>query len=672
MDPLYEYNIESFLFECISDSLIVLDTDSRVIHANETAEVLFSLGKPDAYRGSSLLKYLDGETAQFVGEKLTKAIKQKQAVYYDLFLELHGGRWFDVRLYPSADRAVLLLRDITAKKQVEEKIDLQNKKLLLLSEAANHILVSQEPGELLDALFMELTRYLDLDVYINYMFNEKTNRLELMYHHGIKETDAEDLRYLDLGIAVCGEVARDCVRIVEEHIEESERPRTQLVREMGIKAYASYPLISGGKMLGTLSFGTRSRVCFSEEELELLDTICTQVAAMFERTLLIMELTKKKEEAEAANSVKNNFLSMMSHELRTPLNSIIGFSQVLLDDLAEPLTYRQNQKVSKVLKSSRHLLNLINDLLELVKSGSDADDIKRVSLPVESIVNDSLRIIQPQGKAKGIRIYDRTQACSHIHVLANATKVNQVMLNLLENAIKYTPAGGKVSISCSVEGKELRLSISDNGEGIPDHEQKKIFDPFYRIFNLESNIEGTGIGLTLVKQLVQQMGGRIGVESAHGYGSSFWFSLPIDSQKVSYGFKTDQQSNVALNLDGMDGKILYIDDNQDDLALLEAIFESQSAVQFITVLTGNEGLERMTEPASPNLILLDIHLADIHGFDVLDKLKKDPVTREIPIIAISADTSVETRARAKELGINEYLTKPLDLKELLLNIRNYL
>jgi PAS domain S-box-containing protein len=672
MNSIDVTQIESFLIECISDSLIVVDRELNLVYANEEAKELFSLKQPERCYGSHFLQLLDKGPAEIIGEKLLKARQQNEAVYFDLYLDRKERLWFDVHLYPSEKGATILLRDITAKKQVEETIEQQNNKLRILSEAANQILVKQEPGELLESLFKELNSYLDLDVYINYMFKENTKRLELMYFHGIDEQDAEDIRYLDLGMAVCGTVARDQVRIVVENIEESTDPRVRIVKELGIKTYASYPLLSGGKLLGTLSFGSRNRTSFREEELELLDTICSQLAIMFEHTLLIMELTKKKEEAEAANAVKSNFLSMMSHELRTPLNSILGFAQILQDDSSEPPTIRQNQKLSKILKSSRHLLNLINDLLELVKSGVHDQEVKKESLSVESIVNDSLKILQLQGKEKDIRIYDRTHSCSHIHVLANRTKVNQILLNLLENAFKYTPAGGQVLIACQVEGQKLKFSVTDNGVGIPKKEQDKIFEPFYRIFHLENNIEGTGIGLTLVKQLVEQMGGSVGVKSALGFGSSFWFTLPIDGEKVSYDHTYETRGNKELVLDGLDGKILYIDDNYNDLSLLEAIFENHSRVQFISVLTGKEGMSQVTETVPPNLILLDIHLVDIHGFEVLRKLKNDPATRDIPIIAISADTSQETKSRATELGVCEFLTKPLDLTELLMTIRKYL
>jgi len=672
MPSIHFSNKESFLLECISDSLVCIDKDLQIIYANETACSLLCVpGIKECY-GSVLVDALDKKTAGALQDQVCKAMDQGKHLHFEINAGADSKKWHEVHVYPSADGATLLFHDITAKKQVEYTIENQNKQLRLLSEAANHILLKSEPGELLDSLFKELEGHLNLDVYINYMFNEDTKRLELMYYQGIDQSIAEDIHFLDLGEAVCGCVARDRVRIVEEQIDESFHPRVLLVKELGLKAYACYPLMSAGKALGTLSFGSRSRSSFTEDELDLLQTICTQVASMLDRILLNDELSKKKEEAEAANAVKTNFLSMMSHELRTPLNSIIGFAQILQEDESDPLTYRQEQKVGKILNSSRHLLNLINELLELGKTNSGGPVFKKEAISVESIVQEPLRIIQPQVHQKRIRVYDRSQAYSYIHVLADATRVNQVMLNLLGNAVKYTPSGGKIVISCIKEGTNIKFTITDNGDGIPSQEQELVFEPFYRIFQQDGDIEGTGIGLTLVKQLVKQMGGDIGLKSALGYGSSFWFTLPIDSKHISYGDHSDQPLKPRVDLSDAKGKIIYIDDNRNDLALLEMVFEKYPQVQLIPALSGHEGIGFAAGANPPDLILLDIHISDINGFDVVKKLKNDPFTREIPIIAVTADTSMETVQKMEELGIRDYLTKPLDFRELFMGIKKYL
>jgi len=673
MPSIYRSDKESFLLECISDSLVCIDQHMKIIYANEAAISLFDLSALEKYYGIVLVDRLDNHTALIMQNKIGKAMKQGKALHFELNLLIEKSKWHDVHLYPSDEGATIIFQDITARKKIEDTLENQNRKLRLLSDTANHMLLKNEPGELLDSLFKELADYLDLDVYINYMYNESTKRLQLMHYQGIDSSVAEDIHYLDLGEAVCGCVARDRVRIVEEQIDQSDHPRTMLVKELGIKAYACYPLLTGDKALGTLSIGSRTRSHFTEEELELLQKICNQVARMLDRILLNAELIKKKEEAEEANAVKTNFLSMMSHELRTPLNSILGFAQILLGDESDPLTYRQEQKVSKIMNSSRHLLNLINELLELGKTNAKMPVFKKKSISVESIVQEPLRIIQPQISEKRIRVYDRSQGYSYVHVLADVTRVNQVMLNLLGNAVKYTPSGGKVIISTAKEGSNMKFTITDNGEGISNQEQEKVFEPFYRIFNEENDVEGTGIGLTLVKQLVKQMGGDIGLKSALGYGSSFWFTLPIDSKHISYGDSYDQSEEKRVDLSGVYGKILYIDDNRNDLALLDMVFEKYPMLQLIPALSGSEGLILAArENNRPDLILLDIHISDIHGFEVMKELKQNPHTRDIPIIAVTADMERETIVKVGELGVRDYLTKPLDFTELFMGIKKYL
>ncbi|EWG11542.1 ATP-binding protein [Cytobacillus firmus] len=662
---------DAFLLERISDGLIGLGSDHGILYMNEQAKKLLNIAGEEMTSGHTLGDLLDQDSALFMQNKISKASVQHETLHFEMEMKQPSVKWLSIHLYPADTGTTILLRDNTSRKLVESSIENQNKKLMLLSEAANHILSKREPGELLDALFRELSEYLDLDVYFNYMINDSKGCLELMNYQGISREDAQDMHFLDLGEAVCGTVARDRERIIAENIDFSPDPKVSFIKGQGIKAYACHPLISYGKLIGTLSFGSRSRTNFTEDELDLLQTLCNQVAITLDRTLLILELTKKKEEAERASSAKSDFLSMMSHELRTPLNSIIGFAQILSDDCGEPVSFRQSEKVGKILNSSRHLLNLINDLLDLVKIEAGKPILNKESLRVESFIHNTLKMILPQARAKNIRIYDQTQSCSHIHVKADPTRINQILLNLLENAVKYSEAGGKIIISADIEDNKLKISVADSGFGIPEDLHEHIFEPFYRIFNQEKNIEGTGIGLTLVKQLIMQMGGTIGINSEPGSGSCFWFTLPISRESILPIEEYTITESQLIDLCSLSGKVLYIDDNRNDLALLETIFEKQENVRLISSADGKEGVG-IAADRFPDLILLDIHMPDFHGLKVVEKLKNDAVTCDIPIIAISADSSRETINRARECGVSDYLTKPIDIKLLLKKIGEYL
>ncbi|WP_413305861.1 HAMP domain-containing sensor histidine kinase [Bacillus sp. 1P10SD] len=260
-----------------------------------------------------------------------------------------------------------------------------------------------------------------------------------------------------------------------------------------------------------------------KRKLDLIFTICQQLATTLERTFLIAELTEKKEEAEKANQAKSEFLSMISHELRTPLNSIMGFAQILEMDQRDPLSAGQKDKVQKLLKSSRHLLSLINDMIDITrtKTGTLAFQVEPVA--IGSMVSECVKMIRSLADRKGIHV---TSTCDEVMIHTDLKRVTQIVLNLLANAVKYTPPNGQVKVTCEPQGESIKLIVSDTGIGIPPQEQEKIFAPFYRIFNRDVNIEGAGIGLTIVKQFVEELQGEVGVKSEPGKGSRFWFTIP--------------------------------------------------------------------------------------------------------------------------------------------------
>jgi PAS domain S-box-containing protein len=509
--------------ERISDGVLSVDLEGQITYINQPAVQLLEMAE-EAYSGKLLTQLIAENMANGLELKITQAIRQQTDSHFELQTE--SSHWLEAHIYPSEDGVTVLIRDITPKKQIENTIQVQHEKLLLLTEAANHLFYKKEPKVLLDALFQDLAEYLDLDVYFNYLYDPEKNKIRLMNYSGIPEETAKEIEWLELGEAVCGCVARDRKRIVAEQIDTSDAPRVQIVKGWGIKAYACHPLMSYGKLIGTLSFGSSKRSHFTEEELDLIFTISQQVATTLERTFLIAELTEKKEEAEKANQAKSEFLSMISHELRTPLNSIMGFAQILEADQREPLTPGQKDRVQKLLKASRHLLVLINDMIDLARTKTGQRAIQVESVNIGSIVEESVKMIRSIADHKGVHI---TSACQTGTIQTDSKRITQVLLNLLSNAVKYTPQSGHVIVTCEpLQDQRIKITVSDTGIGISQQEQEKIFAPFYRIFNKDMNIEGAGIGLTIVKQLVEELQGEVGVESEPGKGSRFWFTIPTE------------------------------------------------------------------------------------------------------------------------------------------------
>lgn len=452
----------------------------------------------------------------------------------------------EVEVCPIPDGLMIFLRDNTSEKEVEAAIQENLKTLALLTETANDLILKERPKEILDTLFKNLSIYLDLDVYFHYIIDDQKQNLNLMNFQGIPDSIAENIKQVELGEHICGCAARDKSIIIEEDVEHSFNPKVELIQSLGIKAYACHPLISHSGIIGTLSFGSKQRTTFTQNELELIQKICDQVAVTLERLFLITELQEKnlklnasndqliaaKNEADKANKAKTDFLSMMSHELRTPLNSILGFAQLLVINEENPLNDNQKNKVDKILNASRHLLTLINEILDLVRIEFGKPLIKLASVDAPLIISESIKMIKPFADSKNIQILNHTLHADVPNIRSDAVRLNQIILNLLSNAIKYNQHDGHIFINCETFLNEVTITITDTGYGIPQKEQGRIFEPFYRSADYSSLVEGTGIGLSLVQQLVTEMGGSVGLESAVGIGSTFWIRFPIETAGI--------------------------------------------------------------------------------------------------------------------------------------------
>ena len=382
---------------------------------------------------------------------------------------------------------------------------------------------------------------------------------------------------------------------------------------------------------------------------------------MTDRKAAQVVLEEARDEAQRANAAKSEFLSRMSHELRTPLNAILGFGQ-LLEMQAQ--TDRQRENVSHILSGGRHLLDLINEVLDISRIESGKIELTIAPIKVADVFNEASALIQPLAARRNVRIGRCVgNACDGV-VEADRQRLHQVVLNLLSNAVKYNRTGGTVSVSCDLatEAGQLRLSVSDTGPGIESADLAKLFTPFERLGAERSGIEGTGIGLALSKRLVEAMGGTIGVESVPGRGSTFYCELPAIGNPAG---TTDAAAEPkAQNLAAVGPAVLYIEDNPSNFALVEQVFELQRpSIRLLGAMLGQLGLD-MAREHLPELILLDLHLPDVAGEEVLRQLQADALTRDIPVVMVSADATTEQPRRLLELGARAYLTKPLKITAL--------
>ena len=383
---------------------------------------------------------------------------------------------------------------------------------------------------------------------------------------------------------------------------------------------------------------------------------------------VLQSLLKAKEEAEKANRAKSEFLSKMSHELRTPLNGILGFAQLL--EIDKTLNEDQRDYVQEILVGGRYLLNLINDILDLsrIEAGQLKVSIKEVDF--YSIIKDCIDIVQPHAMKKEVTIHNQLTKSENIFVLADAIRLKQIILNLLDNAIKYNREGGTIFIYGQSNGNKQVIHIVDTGEGLEVEEFQKVFIPFYRIEGTQE--EGTGIGLLLVKQFVQQMGGSIHVASKKGIGSDFFFSLPLPNDVKAVVRWGEEAEFTDVNQPKADhNRLLYIEDNESNLHLVRSILKSHPNYTLLSARNGNAGL-KMAATEKVDLILLDLDLPDIHGYELFRQLKTNRQTKDIPVIAVSANAMPQDIQITLDKGFENYLTKPFKIKEFLTIIKETL
>ena len=377
----------------------------------------------------------------------------------------------------------------------------------------------------------------------------------------------------------------------------------------------------------------------------------------------VQDVTERKlvDEVKRASKAKSEFLSRMSHELRTPLNAILGFGQLL--ERQKP-TEVQRKRVGYILSAGKHLLDLINEVLDISRIEAGRMQLSLEPVCVADALEETLDLMRPLATERSIQLSASADIDAGVHVLADRQRFKQVLVNLLNNAVKYTPFFGGVAVSYHVPGNEkVRVLVSDTGPGIPAEKLARLFTPFERLGAEQSAIEGTGLGLALSQRLMDAMGGSIGVESAVGKGSTFWIELPLAKSPLER-FPRDGADNGARqpSSEPASRSILYIEDNLSNLALIEQMLAERPGTALLTCMQGKVGLD-LARQHTPDLILLDLHLPDLPGWDVLSQLKADSTTRHIPVVVISADATKRQMNRLMSAGAAHYLTKPLDVNK---------
>jgi signal transduction histidine kinase/CheY-like chemotaxis protein len=416
-------------------------------------------------------------------------------------------------------------------------------------------------------------------------------------------------------------------------------------RELGgFRTIIGVPMLADDKVIGVITLWREQIEEFGERTLDLITTFAAQGAIAIQNAQLFREL-------EVAGRHKSEFLASMSHELRTPLNAVIGFSDVLLERMFGDLNERQEEYVRDIRDSGRHLLELINEILDLSKVEAGRMELEPAAVSLPGLLEYALAMVRERAARHGIAL--TLEVAPEVGVIwVDELKLKQVVLNLLSNAVKFTPDGGSVDVRAEIAGTEAQVIVRDTGIGIDAADHERIFEAFQR-GGREARSEGTGLGLTLSKRIVELHGGRIWMSSRPGAGSTFGFAVPV-SQDVP------DQVPAAVAAERDMETVLVVEDDPHSVELLTVYLEG-AGYRVAVARDGVDGLE-LARRVRPRAVVLDILLPRVDGWDLLTRLKADPATADSPVVVVSM---LDERGKGLALGAVEYLVKPVGREELL-------
>ena len=696
------------LFESAKDGILILDAETgMIVDVNPFLITLLGYSK-EAFLGKNIW-----ELGFFTDILANKAnfleLQQKEYIRYeDLPLETAQGRRINVEfisnVYQTNHQKVIQcnIRDITERRQAEEQIQRQLKRLSALRMIDIAISSSFDLDIILEVVLQQVLAQLQVDASAILLFNSQMQTIEYTASRGFR-SDALQHTSLKLGDGYASQavLSRKTIHISALMETGSKLARALQLANEEFVDYYGVPLVSKGEVKGVLEIYHRSYLKPDAEWLEFLEALAGQAAIAIDNAQLFenlqrsnldlevrvvertAELNRTNTELEHANRIKDEFLANMSHELRTPLTSILGLSESLQEQRRGSLNDHQEKSLAIIESSGRHLLELINDILDLSKIEAGKFDYYPQPISVDDICRSSLAFVKSQATKKSITItYLQDNFISKI--FADPRRLKQILVNLLSNAVKFTLEHGEVilQVNADLEKDSIKLSVIDNGIGIATHDLRRLFQPFVQVDSgLNRLHEGTGLGLALVQKLTDLHGGSVQVESEVGKGSRFTVNLPClqeevmklekhESQPMPPIRERDENTEVSLEAPAHLGVILLADDNMPSILTIGEYVESHGYEVF-AAHDGSEALKQ-AEAIHPDLILMDIQMPVMNGLEAIARLRGNVRFADTPIIALTALAMPGDRERSLLAGANEYMSKPVSLKQLVGTIKELL
>ncbi|MGF2035458.1 MAG: PAS domain S-box protein [Nostoc sp. CmiVER01] len=601
--------------------------------------------------------------------------------------------------------------DITERERIlrerqlaEQALQDRSERLKLLSETTSDLLSTERPLDLMNSLFSKLSAQMDLHFYFHYLIetHESKQKLRLVGWNGITDEVFQAIQYLEFNQGICGQVAQECHQIVLNDVPHSTYPNADILKALRITAYAGQPLIAQGKLLGVLSFASRTRTHFTSGEIALLQATSDQVAVALERAQLMDSLQQQKEQLVQANRIKDEFLAVLSHELRTPLNPILGWSKLLQTKKYDEVT--TTRALQTIERNAKLQTQLIEDLLDVSRILQGKLSLNIAPVNLETAIVSAIETVRLAAQAKSINLRftildfglqnphrnldinfnnqtDNRKSQIQVAlppserydpkflVTGDSGRLQQVIWNLLSNAIKFTPQGGQVEISLQSVGSQAELRVSDTGKGISLDFLPFVFDYFRQADGATTRkFGGLGLGLAIVRHIVELHGGTVKAESlGEEQGATFTVMLPLMKTHFN-SHQIDRQLDDSSNLDGV--KVLLVDDERDTRELIAFILEQSGAV-VTQAASAMEALRIMPE-FQPNLLLSDIGMPEVDGYMLIRRIRAMSPEQggTIPAIALTAYAAEADSQQAITAGFEQHITKPVEPAKLLQAIAN--